>query len=57
MRLFGLRIAFAVDDALSKLNGLDLLRETDGRFSVPPLADALARLEIEWKGLLHLGAR
>jgi len=57
LRLFGLRIAFAVDDALSKLNGLDLLRETDGRFSVPPLADALARLETEWKGLLHLGAR
>ena len=57
LRLFGLRIAFAVDDALSKLKGLDLLREADGRFSVPPLADALARLETEWKGLLHLGAR
>jgi len=57
LRKFGLRIAFAVDDALSKLKGLDLLREADGRFSVPPLADALARLETEWKGLLHLGAR
>jgi hypothetical protein len=56
-QLFGLRIAFGVDDALSKLRGLNLLREADGRFSVPPLADALARLETEWKGLLHLGAR
>ena len=56
-RLFALRIVFGVDDALSKLKGLDLLREADGRFSVPPLADALAQLETEWKGLLHLGAR
>jgi hypothetical protein len=49
MELFGLRISFATDDALKKLGALDLLCEADGRFAVPPLAEALTRLEKQWE--------
>ena len=54
---FGLQISFAVDDGLAKLRGLDLLDESGGRVSVPPLADALARLDVAWSGLLRRDAR
>jgi Protein of unknown function (DUF3754) len=53
MDMFGLPISFAVDDGLGKLRGLNLLNESDGRVSIPPLADALAHLEAEWSGMLR----
>jgi hypothetical protein len=46
---FGILADFEIDEALARLKRLDLLTETDGRFSVLPLPDALARLEKEWK--------
>jgi hypothetical protein len=46
---FGVSTDFEIDEALARLKRLDLLTETDGGFSVPPLDDALARLEQEWK--------
>ncbi len=52
-RAFGVRIAFEVDGALARLKDLDLLCETGGCFSAPPLADALARLEMDWTRLLR----
>lgn len=49
-RVFGVSADFEIDDALTRLKRLDLLAATDGRLSVKPLADALARLDMEWKG-------
>jgi Protein of unknown function (DUF3754) len=49
VRAFGVAADFEIDDALARLKRLDLLAETDSRLSVPPLADALARLDKEWK--------
>jgi hypothetical protein len=51
-RMFGVVAAFEVEGALARLKDLDLLCETSGRFSVPPLPDALARLEAAWAKLL-----
>ncbi len=48
-RVFGVSVDFEIDDALTRLKHLDLVAITDGRLSVPPLADALARLAKEWK--------
>ena len=48
-RAFGVSAAFEIDDALARLKRLDLLAGTDGRLSVKPLADALARLDQAWK--------
>jgi hypothetical protein len=50
---FGVSADFEIDDALARLKRLDLLGETDGRFSVPPLPDALARLGKAWEGFLR----
>jgi uncharacterized protein DUF3754 len=55
-RVFGVSTDFEIDDALARLKRLDLLGETDGRFSVSPLPDALARLNKEWEELLRPGA-
>jgi len=52
-QMFGVQVAFGSDDALAKLRGLDLLREEQGSFSVPPLAEALSRLEKQWERLLR----
>jgi hypothetical protein len=49
-RAFGVAAEFEIDDALTRLKRLDLLAGTDGRLAVPPLADALARLDKEWSG-------
>jgi hypothetical protein len=46
--VFGVSVDFEIDESLARLKRLELLNETDGRFSVLPLADALARLEQEW---------
>ena len=51
-QLFGVSAAFEIDDALARLRRLNLLDETGGCLSVPPLPDALARLEGDWKELL-----
>jgi hypothetical protein len=53
VRAFGAAVAFEVDDALARLRGLDLLCEAGGCFSVPPLPDALARLDTDWARLLR----
>jgi hypothetical protein len=55
-QMFGVSASFEVDDALGRLRRLDLLGETGGRFSVPPLADAVARLDKEWAELFGPGA-
>ena len=51
-RRFGVGAAFEVDGALARLRDLDLLCEAGGGFSVPPLTDALARLEKAWAKLV-----
>jgi hypothetical protein len=45
---FNLDIDFEVDDALGKLDRLGLLRHDGGLVSVPPPAEALARLDQVW---------
>jgi hypothetical protein len=50
-RRFGVSADFEIDEALTRLERLDLLAVTEGRLSALPLADALARLEREWKEL------
>ncbi len=47
-RAFGVSADFEIDNALARLRRLELLNETDGRFSVVPLTDALIRLDKEW---------
>ncbi|MGB8398966.1 TMEM143 family protein [Bradyrhizobium sp.] len=56
LRVFGTSADFEIDNALSRLRGLDLLEETDGHLSVSPLPDALARLDREWKGFFATAA-
>jgi len=56
-RVFGVSVDFEIDDALARLKPLDLLAETDSRLSVPPLADALARLDKEWKDFFAVPAK
>jgi hypothetical protein len=51
--MFSVQVAFGSDAALAQLADLDLLCEESGRFSVPPLAEALVRLEKEWERLLR----
>jgi len=53
---FGVEAEFGIDEALARLKDLDLLGETGGRLSVPPLADANGRLEKGWTGLLRSSA-
>jgi len=52
VQLFGVSAAFEIDDALARLKRLNLLGETGGCLSVPPLPDALARLDGNWNELL-----
>jgi hypothetical protein len=52
-QMFSVQVAFGSDDALAKLKSLDLLSGQEGCFSVPPLAEALARLEKQWERLLR----
>jgi Protein of unknown function (DUF3754) len=53
VRVFDVRAAFDIEGGLARLRALDLLGETGCAFSVPPLPDALARLEAEWARLLR----
>ena len=45
---FGVDVDFEVDDALAKLDRLELLRRDGERLSVPPPEAALARLDYVW---------
>jgi|SRR5882672_1477681 uncharacterized protein DUF3754 len=45
---FSIDIDFEVDDALAKLERLELLRRDGVRLSVPPPADTLVRLDYHW---------
>ncbi len=45
---FSIDIDFEVDDALAKLDRLELLRRDGEKLSVPPPADALVRLDYHW---------
>jgi hypothetical protein len=45
---FSIDIDFEVDDALAKLDRLELLRRDGDRLSVPPPPDALVRLDYHW---------
>jgi hypothetical protein len=51
-RAIGVSADFDVDHALSRLREYDLMIETGDGLVAAPLADALARLDREWKGLL-----
>jgi len=52
-QMFGVQVAFGSNEALAQLKDVDLVCEQAGRFSVPPLAEALARLEQQWEQLLR----
>jgi hypothetical protein len=45
---FGVSLDFEVDDGLAKLERLGLVENTAGRLSVPPIAEALRRLDRRW---------
>ena len=47
-KTFAVDVEFDVDDAIIKLDGLGLLRRADGRFTVAPPDEALARLHRTW---------
>jgi len=48
LKTFKVDVDFEVDDALAKLERLELLRRGGERFSVPPPEEALARLDYIW---------
>jgi hypothetical protein len=48
-RRFGVSTDFAIDAALARLKGLDLVSESGDLFSALPLPDALSRLGDEWQ--------
>lgn len=48
-RRFGISADFAIDAALARLKGLDLVSESGELFSALPLSDALSRLGDEWQ--------
>jgi hypothetical protein len=45
---FAVEVDFEVEDALTKLERLGLLRRDEGRLSVPPSQEALARIDFVW---------
>ena len=53
VRLFDVRAAFDIEGGLARLRALELLGESGGSLSTPPLDDALARLQAEWARLLR----
>lgn len=48
---FGFDVEFEVDDALAKLQSFGLLQRTSDTLAVPPIQDAVARLDRVWDGL------
>jgi len=53
---FALDLDFEVEDALRKLERLGLLKRDGGRLSVPPPAEALARLDRVWDDYFQFSA-
>jgi hypothetical protein len=53
VRVFDVQVAFDVGGGLARLKELDLVHDSGGSISVPPLRDALASLEAEWAQLLR----
>jgi hypothetical protein len=53
---FDVDIDFDCNDALAKLDGLELLRRAGSRVSVPPLDDALRQLDRIWGNFFPLNA-
>jgi hypothetical protein len=47
-KTFGTDVDFECDDALAKLERLDLLKRDGDKLSVPPLGEALIRLDRIW---------
>jgi hypothetical protein len=54
---FGTDLDFECRDALSKLEGLDLLRRSDDRLSVLPLDEALVRLDRAWDDFFTISGK
>jgi len=54
---FGTDLDFECSDALSKLEGLDLLRRSDDRLSVLPLDEALVRLDRAWDDFFTISGK
>jgi hypothetical protein len=54
---FGIDIDFECADALTKLDRLGLLQRDGGRLSVPPLDDALQRLDRIWDNFFPFNGR
>lgn len=54
-RRFGVSADFEIDAALARLKELDLASESGGLLSAVPLADALSRLDREWRGFFDRG--
>ena len=50
---FGLKVDFEVDDGVAKLERLGLLVRNAGLLSVPPVNEALARLDRLWDGFFR----
>ena len=54
---FGVDIDFEVHDALGKLERLEVLsQDAEGRLSVPPIREALTRLDRQWDGYFQFNA-
>jgi len=53
---FGVGVDFELDDGLAKLERLGLLADAGGVLSVPPLAEALRRLDRAWDGFFAFDA-
>jgi len=56
-RQFGISADFAIDAALARLKGLDLICESGDLLSVLPLPDALSRLDKEWQEFFAMQGR
>jgi len=54
---FGVEIDFEADDALAKLDRLGVLRRQGDQLSVPPLDEALARLDRIWDNFFPFNTR
>jgi hypothetical protein len=54
---FGTDLDFECSDALSKLEGLELLRRNDERLSVAPLDEALVRLDRAWDDFFPIAVK
>ena len=54
---FGVAADYEVDDAIGKLRRLGLVADADGIFAVPPIPEALHRLDALWDGFFVFPGR